>query len=146
MDLEQLIRYPFFSRLGVFSVDRSNARSALKSLDYAVDWLREPNSCLFFYPQGKITFPQEPIHFERGYLRILNSLEQLDVVFMFYHYDLSVGSKPALFLQTQKIEIDLQLIPSKEKLHELIQLRFNENYLLFLNSVKLNKQKFIKLI
>jgi len=41
MDEEQLLRYPFFRRLGVFSINRQHPRKALASLDHAVRLLNE---------------------------------------------------------------------------------------------------------
>ena len=41
MDEEQLLQFPFFRRLGVFSINRQHPRRALASLDYAVRLLNE---------------------------------------------------------------------------------------------------------
>ncbi len=39
MDVEQLQKYPFFRRLGVFSIDRQHPRKALESMEYAAELL-----------------------------------------------------------------------------------------------------------
>ena len=54
MEERQLRRYGFFRRLGMFSVDRENFRSARRSLDYAATLLRGTGRVLWLFPQGEI--------------------------------------------------------------------------------------------
>ncbi len=62
MEESQLRRYFFFAWAGCFSVDRQNARSALKSLHYASELLREQpkqgkraGRIVWIFPQGEIS-------------------------------------------------------------------------------------------
>jgi 1-acyl-sn-glycerol-3-phosphate acyltransferase len=67
MEDHQMRDYPFFSKIGAFSIDRSNPRSALKSLHYGLDFLAGSGRSLFIYPEGQIYPPEaSPAHFERG--------------------------------------------------------------------------------
>lgn len=51
----QLSRYPFFRWCGAFSVNRRDGRSAMQSVNYAVDLLTAaPRRILLIFPQGEI--------------------------------------------------------------------------------------------
>ncbi len=55
MEEPQLRRYRFFQRCGCFSVDRDDAREAMRSVGYAADLLRDrPGRGLWIFPQGEI--------------------------------------------------------------------------------------------
>jgi 1-acyl-sn-glycerol-3-phosphate acyltransferase len=56
MDEGELRRYRFFSWIGAFSVDRRDARSAMRSVAYISRLLAErPGRALAIFPQGEIT-------------------------------------------------------------------------------------------
>ncbi|MBK9943128.1 MAG: lysophospholipid acyltransferase family protein [Kouleothrix sp.] len=56
MEEPQLRRYRFFSWSGAFSVDRHDARSAMRSVRYISRLLAERrNRCMYIFPQGEIT-------------------------------------------------------------------------------------------
>lgn len=67
---EQLSRYPFFSRLGVFSIQPTSPKSAQVSLNYAISLLAQPSlpralMCLF--PQGELQpWGARPLEYRRG--------------------------------------------------------------------------------
>lgn len=75
---KQLVRYQFFTRLGAFSIDRSNARSAIESINYAAEVLTTPplagsskhkpkQNALWLFPQGAIEhIDKRPLHFFNG--------------------------------------------------------------------------------
>ena len=105
MDEKQLQRYPFFRRLGVFSICREHPRKALASLDHAARLLNEsgyeqkpypaetdtgqnrdlkplhnlPRSerpvVFWFYPEGKLVHPGTPVVVESGVLRLARKLD-----------------------------------------------------------------------
>lgn len=56
MEEPQLRRYRFFSWSGAFSVDRHDARSAMRSVAYVAQQLAGARpACLYIFPQGAIT-------------------------------------------------------------------------------------------
>ncbi len=68
MEEAQLRRYFFFSWIGCFSVNRQNARSAMQSLQYAANILKEKRDRLvWLFPQGEI-LPNDrrPLEFFTG--------------------------------------------------------------------------------
>lgn len=56
MEQQQLERYRFFSWSGAFSVDRHDARSAMRSVRYIGRRLAERRArCMYIFPQGEIS-------------------------------------------------------------------------------------------
>jgi len=74
----QLARYQFFAWGGAFSVDRRNGRSALASLQYAVDRVTgAPTRLLILYPQGEILANDvRPLHFFSGVGHLVKDVTQ----------------------------------------------------------------------
>ncbi|MFU8813143.1 MAG: lysophospholipid acyltransferase family protein [Balneolaceae bacterium] len=68
MEDKQLKAYPFFRRLGVFSIPADRRSSQMfASLRYALHSLQRDGSSLYIYPQGKIEpFQTRPIRFKKG--------------------------------------------------------------------------------
>jgi 1-acyl-sn-glycerol-3-phosphate acyltransferase len=100
MDLHQLKRYPFFRKIGVFSVDRENARSALHSLNRTREWLEGENNSIYLFPQGGIRNEFSPIVFEHGIGWLAKSCRNCDIVPLAIHINSVRGDKPDLFLRT----------------------------------------------
>lgn len=102
MEWEQVHRYPFFRRIGCFSIDRKDPRSALQSLRYGINWLNsEPGRSLYLYPEGKITNPLLPHSpFETGIGWMTSQLaEHVDLVPLIQHAHFMHHAKPDLFIQ-----------------------------------------------
>lgn len=104
MEEKQLRRYFFFSWIGCFSVDRQNTRSALQSLKYAANLLRErPGRMVALFPQGEI-FPNDrrPLVFYHG----AAYLAQLANPVLFYPLAIRIEylgeQRPALFISMGK--------------------------------------------
>jgi chlorobactene lauroyltransferase len=71
MEEKQLVRYPFFRRIGVFSVVRESPRQSVESMRYAASLFDRPNTALWIFPQGVLE-PQDarPLRLEQGAARI----------------------------------------------------------------------------
>lgn len=86
MDEDGLKRFPFFRKIGAFSVDRHSAKSLVSSLKYASGELGSGKH-LFMFPQGgEMHLEQRPYSFFQGaaYLHDLNP--DLPVIpISFYH-------------------------------------------------------------
>lgn len=102
MEWQQVHDYPFFRRFGCFSIDRDDPRSALKSLQYGIDWLNgTPGASLYLYPEGRITNPQQPAPaYETGIGWMHSRLDpQVDMVPLIQHMHFMHHAKPSLFLR-----------------------------------------------
>ncbi len=77
---EQLKKYPFFSRVGAFSIDRTSQTGIKESLEYAstilsAEMRHPPLVCVF--PQGELTpSPAEISEIKTGYTRIIKNAEK----------------------------------------------------------------------
>lgn len=98
MEEKQLKSLFLFRKLGAFSVDRENNRSAVKSLKYAIKLLSGSNSTLWIFPQGKI-LPNDirPFHFYRGIQKIIQELDRCLAVSITFRYEFLNEYKPQLF-------------------------------------------------
>ena len=65
--VEELNRFPILSKAGAFSINKQSAQSAMKSLKYSVEILKDPNLILWIFPQGIIKPPNHrPMEFQTG--------------------------------------------------------------------------------
>lgn len=92
----QLERYPFFRALGLFSVNRSDPRSAMRSVAYAVDLLRErPRRMLLIMPQGRILANDvRPLGFESGIAHVVRRLGACVLLPVALRYEFIGEQKP----------------------------------------------------
>ncbi len=108
MEDKQLNRYKFFRRLGVFSINLSDARSSLRSLRYAVESMGRENSALYIYPQGEIVpFTAEEIRFKKGLGWIAKQCPNADLVPIAIYIHTMKSDKPELVIRIGKpVETD----------------------------------------
>lgn len=100
MEDKQMQEHSLFKRIGAFSVNLENPRSAVRSLRYAVDSMKRPHSSLFIYPEGKIVpFSTEKPEFKKGLGWIVSHCTDADVVPIGIYIDHAKSDKPELFLK-----------------------------------------------
>ncbi len=67
MMIEELNRFPILARAGAFPINKKSPQAAMRSLQYAVKELKDPNRSLWIFPQGIIRPPNyRPIQFQSG--------------------------------------------------------------------------------
>ncbi|NTU58311.1 MAG: glycerol acyltransferase [Chlorobiaceae bacterium] len=106
IEYPQLEKHRFFTRVGAFSIDRYNARSAVGTLDYAATCLLSPSvrqNALWIFPQGLIEHvDKRPLLFFRGTAgiaeRVLKKREDLYLVSVVSRIEYLEDQKPELFL------------------------------------------------
>ena len=106
IELQQLIKYRFFTRLGAFSIDRSHPRSAVRTIKYASECLSATTgkqNALWIFPQGVIRHVDErPIRFFRGTAdivsRVLENCPEIYLVSVVSRIEYLEEQKPELFL------------------------------------------------
>ena len=106
IEYTQLVKHQFFTRLGAFSIDRSNARSAIETLNYAAECLTTPSArqnALWIFPQGQIEHvDKRPLLFFRGTAgiveRVLKTRESIYLVSVVSRIEYLEEQKPELFL------------------------------------------------
>lgn len=111
MEDKQMKQYPFFAKIGAFSINLSDPRSSIQSLRYSVESMKRDHSCLFIYPQGEIvptTF--EKPEFKPGLAWLYQNLEEVDFVPIAFYIDYSKHHKPDLHISIgESVHPDNQL-------------------------------------
>ncbi len=106
IELQQLQKHRFFTRIGAFSLDRSRPKSWPATLRYAAELLTDDNerqNALWIFPQGKIEHvDKRPLVFFKGAAsiasRVLEKIPQLYVVSIVSRIEYLGEQKPELFL------------------------------------------------
>jgi hypothetical protein len=107
MEEKHLKKLFLFRQLGAFSVVRDKAREALKSINYSVELLKKnPNRALWIFPQGAIQ-PNDlrPISFYNGISRIIEKLEECNVISLAIRYEFLGEYKPQIFVKVNEPEL-----------------------------------------
>ena len=99
MDIRQLKKHPFFTKIGVFSVDLDQPRTSIYSLRYALNHLQTPNASIYLFPEGEIVpVHSGPLEFKRGLTWLRNQATTADLVPIAIYIDYSKSSKPNLHI------------------------------------------------
>jgi 1-acyl-sn-glycerol-3-phosphate acyltransferase len=99
MEDKQMQQYPFFSKIGAFSINLKNPKASIPSLRYAVESMQRKNSCLFIYPEGTITPASEtPPIFKPGLAWLYTKTEHIDFVPIHFYSHFLRESKPELYI------------------------------------------------
>lgn len=126
MEDKQMREFGLFKRIGAFSVNLENPRSAVRSLRYAVESMKRPNSCLFIYPEGEIgPFRTEKPHFKKGLGWIVSQCPDVDVVPVGIYINTEKFDKPELFMKVGKA-IEINGDDSAENLNSFFEVRMGE--------------------
>lgn len=100
MELRQLQRYRFFSRLGMFSVIREDAQSAMHSLRYAASRLSGTNRMLWMYPQGTLIHQDvDRVECEPGIGIISRLLGRCRILPVAMRYEMLREQRPACWVR-----------------------------------------------
>ena len=125
MEDKQMRQYPFFSRIGAFSINLDNAKSSIKSLRYAVESIKRENACLFIYPEGRlIPVSNSKPEFKEGLSWLYKNMEGVDFVPIAFYIDYSKSNKPDLFISIgESVKPDKSLTKNEltHKFEESIQ-------------------------
>lgn len=156
MDIEQMQKYSFFKYVGVFSVDRNDAKEAVHSIDYAVKILKNSNRFLWIFPQGLLQ-PQDlrPLKFYPGIAKIAEKLGSVNLLPVTMRYEYTLEQRPEVFIKIGEPDItdnntsfskdytnylQEKLIAGLDKLKELvINQKFDEFKIIFKGKNSRNK-------
>ncbi|MBN1131569.1 MAG: 1-acyl-sn-glycerol-3-phosphate acyltransferase [Bacteroidales bacterium] len=96
---EQLKKRMFLNKTGAYSI-KKGSRSALESLQYTSELLKDRRNMVLLFPQGKIhSMFDYPVVFEKGWFRIFRDLENpVQVLFVIILIDYFSSRKPWLNL------------------------------------------------
>jgi 1-acyl-sn-glycerol-3-phosphate acyltransferase len=98
MEDKQMKQYPFFQKIGAFSINRDDPKKAITSLRYAVQSFQRDNASLFIYPEGSITPAGSQMNFEGGLAWLYSKLSGVDFVPIGIYIHTIRHDKPELHL------------------------------------------------
>ncbi len=98
MEDKQMRQYPFFKKIGAFSINRDDPRKAVTSLRYAVQSMKRERASLFIYPEGKITSAGSDMSFEGGLAWLHSKVPDVDYVPIGIYMHTIRHDKPELHL------------------------------------------------
>lgn len=126
MEDKQLSRYPFFRKLGVFSINLEHPRSALTSLRYALTSMDRNNASLYIYPQGKIVpFTTDDLAFKNGIGWLAKKLPDVDIVPIGIYIHTLYKDKPRMEISIGKpVQIDRS--KTTEQINRLLEKKLSE--------------------
>ena len=145
MEDKQMHQYPFFSRIGAFSVNLENTRNMAFSLRYAHESMQRANSSLYLYPEGKIVpFSTDQPEFRGGLAWLYNKMPDIDFVPIGIYIHTMRHDKPELHINIgeavsytgepgSKAEIQDYLEKALQKLLNELQLQSGFNNSEFVN-------------
>lgn len=116
---EQLRRYPFFTRLGVFSINPNSTAEVRASLRYAANVLRDPQNLLVIFPQGELLpWDKRPLVYKRG-LEVILKLHggAVNLLPLAIRAEFLGEQKPSVFfLFGESLRADRHSLPNTETL------------------------------
>ncbi len=101
MDAQNLAKFSFFQRCGVFGVTLDSQRDRAEGLLHAVSLLREPSErrCLIIYPQGRLSADWEEAPFEGGLEAILKRAPEATALPVWRHFHHGKHELPEVGIQ-----------------------------------------------
>lgn len=101
---EQLKRYWFFNKVGAYSINISNPKSMIETINYTADVLNDKNNFVVYYPQGKIeSYDKRPPTLKEGIIKVVERIkiptEILPVIFKIVY---STNKQPDILVRTGK--------------------------------------------
>lgn len=97
MDAKNLVRLPFFRKVGAFGVDLASARDGVRAIRYSAGLLDRPGRLVWVFPQGRETPVSRPLSFRPGSAAIAR-LATTTVVPVALRYEMGATPKPELWL------------------------------------------------
>jgi 1-acyl-sn-glycerol-3-phosphate acyltransferase len=94
MDADNLLRHPYFARVGAFGVHRGSRRDGAASLRYAADLLRSPGRCVWIFPQGEERPWHERLVFRPGVARLSRLAPSAAIVPIAFGYSFGATEGP----------------------------------------------------
>jgi 1-acyl-sn-glycerol-3-phosphate acyltransferase len=103
---EQLKNYPFFTKLGAFSVRQNNTKDIITSLEYASQLIQSPNNLVNIFPQGILTpHYNRPLNLARGTDYLIRDIKnEIDIVLVGMRIEFLKERKPSVFFAFDNIE------------------------------------------
>jgi len=98
--IQELYKLPLLSKIGGFSVEKDSPIDALKSINYAVDLLKDSKNMVWIFPQGRVMPPDyRPIKFESGLSYISHKVGGINLFPVSLKYTYVREVRPEIFAE-----------------------------------------------
>lgn len=95
-----MVKYSFFKRVGVFSMEKSHGPSVKASIEYTAELLQKPKSYVWIMPQGRILCNDtRPLDFQDGLRLVVRRAKRLTIVPVALRYEFWQDDKPEAFVR-----------------------------------------------
>lgn len=99
MDEKGLRRYPFFRKIGAFSVNKDKPRDLMHTFNYMAGLMNDAHP-VWVFPQGKVEHQDAvPYVFQKGLGRMMTLIDNIHVVPVTLHYAFLEEQKPVVSIQ-----------------------------------------------
>ncbi|MBL7999943.1 MAG: lysophospholipid acyltransferase family protein [Candidatus Kapabacteria bacterium] len=106
MEYKQLVKYKFFTKIGMLSIVRENARSALTSISIAANLIQNTGSLFWIFPQGEIVHQDKgAIEVFPGLSLLLRACRKAYCIPVSMRYDFLQEQRPEAFIRFGKPEL-----------------------------------------
>lgn len=120
---EQLKKYPFFSLVGAFSIEKTSLTGIKESLEYCKQIVSDFSGYLIYYPQGEIQkYSYYPVKLQKGLKYICEGTDS-DVLTISFKIVYENKKKPAVICRFGNLTSSKVLYSGFEKYEK----EFNEN-------------------
>lgn len=114
-----MVKYGFFKRVGIFSMEKDHAPSMKASLDYTIELLQKPNGYVWIMPQGRILCNDvRPLDFQDGLRLLVRRAKRVVMIPVALRYEFWQDEKPEACVRFGNHEL---VEWSRERTHCLVE-------------------------
>ncbi|RVT60802.1 lysophospholipid acyltransferase family protein [Niallia taxi] len=100
MHEQGLKQFPYFKKLGAFSIDRSSPKGIVKTMRYAEMLLKKGKS-VWIFPQGdEYHLEKRPLQFQPGTLYLQEKLPEIPIIPVCFYYSFAHKRKPEVWIKS----------------------------------------------
>lgn len=123
--IQDLYKLPLLSKLGAFSVEKDSPSESIKSINYAANLLKDKESMLWIFPQGRVMPPEHrPVKFESGLSYLCNKVRGVNLIPVAVKYTFVRMHKPEIFIEIGKPIIIENVLPDKKEFTQYLEEKF----------------------
>ncbi len=122
MSQQGMEEYPFFRKIGAFSVNPNSPKDLIRSLRFAEHVLHEKKS-VWIFPQGKEEhLEKRPFQFMSGPSFLIQKVENVTVSPVLFYYTFRHSEKPELFIRiSDSIRLSMLQDKSKNQITQMLE-------------------------